>query len=133
MNIFKVFFGGRKRTGHDRDRNSESAEAVRPHLDLSHFSDQARHILEEEDYSMISFLDHDERESAVFKGAVRTLLGAKPGETVRVYTKTYEERRQLDSLTHDYKWTDYDVFLDASDQWTETYKTTRYSKNMPSD
>ncbi|MET0068271.1 MAG: hypothetical protein ABW076_18150 [Candidatus Thiodiazotropha sp.] len=133
MNIFKVFFGGRKRTSHDKNRNSESAEKLRPHLDFSHFSDRARHILEEEDFSLISFLEQDERESAAFKGAVRTLLGAKRGEKVRVYTKTYEERRQLDSVTHDYKWTDYDVFLDASDQWTETCKATRYSKNMQSD
>ena len=95
-------------------------------LDLSEYELEQ---VKEKNFNFIAYKDTATKESPALKDLVRKTLHKEKGE-IYVYDVTYQEKRQFDSVSYDYKYTHYQVYLTKNNEWEERYQKTTYSQNF---
>lgn len=79
------------------------------------------------EFDIIKYLDPELKESDALKNLVREVVGV-PDEKIFVYEVTYQERRQFDHTSYDYKYMTFHEFLNEKNEWERECVDVSYSE-----
>lgn len=126
--MIKSFFSTKKSS---QENNTIDIDAIlKKYKNKLALDEYALEKIKAKNFNFIPYLNDEAlKNSPVFKKLVRQVLGKNKGR-LYVYDVTYQEKRQFDSISYDYKYTHYKVYLDENDQWDEEFQNTTYSQDF---